>query len=271
MPNAVCEEKLCIIDFPVLKAHGTAGATIAVKNWIGVLTTAYSSQRYGGWNTMHSDYFFGTYALVARVMEVCYPRLSIIDAAWTSGVGPNNLNYLHNTNMLAASTDPVVADWYTSKFILTPVANDPGETDPDLPGSSFAACLTNWCNYLAGVAGLPCTKDSAQMSVYNRDVLPGTGIEKKDLANDNKNSLQVYPNPVNGTVTISFKILDPGQMTLRLVDLNDRIVKVISEGELSEGKYKLKFNSDFLLPGVYQIVLQNDNLYLSKKVIKEGL
>jgi hypothetical protein len=29
--------KLCIINFPVLKHHGMSGATIAVKNWIGVM------------------------------------------------------------------------------------------------------------------------------------------------------------------------------------------------------------------------------------------
>ena len=31
-------DRLCIIDCPVLKAHHMAGATIAVKNWIGVVT-----------------------------------------------------------------------------------------------------------------------------------------------------------------------------------------------------------------------------------------
>ena len=29
-------DRLCIIDFPVLKAHSWSGATIAVKNWVGV-------------------------------------------------------------------------------------------------------------------------------------------------------------------------------------------------------------------------------------------
>ena len=36
------------IDFPVLKAHSWSGATIAIKNWVGVLTTAYADERYGG-------------------------------------------------------------------------------------------------------------------------------------------------------------------------------------------------------------------------------
>ena len=61
-----------------------AGATIALKNWIGVLTTAYKNERYGGHGSMHSQYFFGPYALAAKVMGVTYPKLTIVDAEWTN-------------------------------------------------------------------------------------------------------------------------------------------------------------------------------------------
>jgi hypothetical protein len=163
--------RLCIIDFPVLKAHSMAGATIAVKNWIGVLTTAHANERYGSWNSMHNTYFFGTYALVARVMAVTFPRLSIVDAAWTTTYGPNNLTWVENTNMLAASTDPVAVSWYTAKFILTPIARYPSQTDPDLPGSSYYTKLANWTTYLADSVGFACTSDSSEISVYDRSVL----------------------------------------------------------------------------------------------------
>ena len=33
---------------------------------------------------MHSDYIFGPYALVAKLMGVTFPKLTIVDAAWTS-------------------------------------------------------------------------------------------------------------------------------------------------------------------------------------------
>ena len=47
--------RLCVIDFPVLKEHMMAGSTIAVKNWIGLLTTAYANERYGDWYDMHTS------------------------------------------------------------------------------------------------------------------------------------------------------------------------------------------------------------------------
>jgi len=162
--------RLCIIDFPVLKAHVLAGATIAVKNWVGVLTTAYADERYGGWNQMHSTYIFGGYALVARVIAVTYPDLTIVDATWTSGWGPSNLAHLTNTKALVASTDPVAASWYAAKFILTPVAVEPDQTNPDLPSSTYSKCLSRWTGFLVDSAGFACTMDSSAMSVYGREV-----------------------------------------------------------------------------------------------------
>jgi hypothetical protein len=168
--------RLCIVDFPVLKAHSWAGATIAVKNWIGLLTTAHATERFGSWNNMHNTYFFGTYALVARVMAVTFPRLSIVDAAWTTTYGPNDLTWVQNTKMLLASTDPVAVSWYSAKFILTPIARYPSQTNPDLPSSSYYIKLTNWTTFLHDSAGFACTKDSSEISVYDRRVLSGQHI-----------------------------------------------------------------------------------------------
>lgn len=163
--------RLCIIDFPVLKAHWWAGATIAVKNWIGTLTTAYASSRFGSWNTMHDDYFFGSYALVARVMAVTYPKLTIVDATWTTTDGPISLDWVVNTKMIVASTDPVAASWYAAKFILTQVARNPSQTNPDQHGNRYGSNLNAWTTFLRDSAGFPCTNDSSEISVYDKTIL----------------------------------------------------------------------------------------------------
>ena len=165
--------RLCIIDFPVLKAHSWAGATIAVKNWIGTLTTAHADTRFGSWNNMHDNYFFSAYALVARVMAATFPKLSIVDAAWTTTYGPSNLTWVQNTKMLAASTDPVAVSWYTAKFILTPIARYPTQTNPDYSNGSYNVKLANWTTFFADSTEFPCTKDSSRISVYDRMILSG--------------------------------------------------------------------------------------------------
>jgi hypothetical protein len=101
-------------------------------------------------------------------MAVTYPRLSIVDAAWTSAAGNTSSDYVVNTKALFASTDPVAVSWYAAKYMLTPVAYNKTETNPDLLGGKYHDCLTNWKNFLVDSADKVCTMDSTKISVYNR-------------------------------------------------------------------------------------------------------
>ncbi len=168
--------RLCIINFPVLKAHRLAGATEGIKNWVGLMTTAYSEERYGSFMGMHNDYLFAPYALVARIMAATFPKLTIIDATYINVRDAFYCEDWVNTRALVASTDPVAASWYAAKFILTPLAISPSATNPDQPGGSYATKLANWTDYFRDTAGLTCTRDSTRMSVYGRDLPPPTYV-----------------------------------------------------------------------------------------------
>lgn len=165
-------DRLCIVDFPVLKAHGWTGATLAIKNWIGVLTVAYQEERYGGGDSMHFNYMFSEFALPAKVMQVTFPKLTIIDAAWTNPER-NYGNIAIQLNMLLGSTDPFAASWYAAKYMLTPVAYYPEKTNPDLNGGygSYGTCLRNWINCMHD-SGFAVTIDSSEISVYNLSDIP---------------------------------------------------------------------------------------------------
>jgi len=167
-------DRLCLVDFPVLKAHGWTGATLAIKNWVGVLTVAYQNERYGGGDPMHFDYFFSPFALVAKVMQVTYPKLTIIDAAWANPER-NYGNIAVQLNMLLGSTDPFAASWYAAKYMLTPVAYYPERTNPDNVGGLYNKCLNNWINCMHD-SGFAVTKDSSEISVYDRSVLSAPSV-----------------------------------------------------------------------------------------------
>ena len=224
--------QLCIIDFPVLKAHSMAGSTIGVKNWIGVLTTAHANSRYGGWQQMHHQYFFGQYALVARVMSETYPRLTVLDAAWTSTQDPNVLAGVINTKMLLASIDPCAVSWYAAKFILTPIALRPWETDPDRANSKYRNNLTAWTACLQD-SGYSCTMDSIEISVYDRGVLVPTSIDdsKKSQIPDNFLLHQNYPNPFNTQTVITFDLLEPTTVRLNVYDSKGSLIKSLVDDE----------------------------------------
>ncbi|MCU0373615.1 MAG: DUF362 domain-containing protein, partial [Ignavibacteria bacterium] len=253
--------KLCIISFPVLKAHSMAGATIAVKNWIGLLTTAYSSQR----SPMHTNYFFSAYALVARIMNVTYPKLSIIDAAWTARQGPNSTGYNQKTNMLVASTDPVASSWYAAKFILTPIAVNPNATNPDYPNGTYRNTLTNWRNFLRDSASRSCTKDSAEISVYSRNVL--THIEGNNNIIEGFKLYQNYPNPFNPKTIINYQLPVNNYVTMKVFDVSGREVAVLVNEQLQPGKYEVIFDGTNLPSGVYFYKLTAGDFTETKKFL----
>ena len=161
-------DHLCLINLPVPKTHGYSGATIALKNWIGVLTTHDCDERFGSGHAMHYDYFFSEFALVVKVMMVTFPKLTIVDAEWTNPNGNQPPNSSVQTNMLLGSTDPLAASWYTAKYILAPISSN--SIDPDNPNGRYHEVITNWANCFYD-SGFAVTKDSAEISVFNRAVL----------------------------------------------------------------------------------------------------
>ena len=124
-------DRLTMINLPVLKRHGMAGATISWKNLIGFITAeGYSDNRFGGYYEMH-DFFWGymkgnnqNYGLIGRQLAyIKSPDLNIVDAIWV----PYESNYSGNAvreNILLASSDPFAVDWFASEYVLYPITGN---------------------------------------------------------------------------------------------------------------------------------------------------
>jgi hypothetical protein len=272
-------DRLCIVDFPVLKAHGWTGATLAIKNWIGVLTVAYQDERFGGNGAMHFDYFFSEYALPAKVMQVTFPKLTIIDAAWTNPEG-NYGNIALQLNMLLSSTDPFAASWYAAKYMLTPVAYYPEQTNPDINGGyrSYGTFLINMINCMDD-SGFVVTKDSVEISVFDKVVLSVTSINDLvvRLTPLSFQLYQNYPNPFNPSTKIKYTV--PSLETQRAVFvqlkvydvLGNEIATLVNE-EKPEGEYQVTFYSHStevrnLTSGIYFYQLRAGDFIQTKKMI----
>jgi len=142
--------RLTFINLPVLKRHGMAGATIAWKNLIGFTSTFDNEARYGSWDEMH-DFYWGytdgtnrNYGLLGRnIALVRAPDLHLVDAIWV-GYEDNYDGDAIRQNVLLASTDPFAVDWYTSEYVLRPLASwDPQETSAARGGTFRSATRTN--------------------------------------------------------------------------------------------------------------------------------
>jgi hypothetical protein len=158
-------QRLKIINIPVLKSHRLYGATACVKHYMGVvsrhLTNAHESVGTGGMGT--------------EMIETRMPTLNIIDAIWinaTPGNGPGTTySEAVNVNVIAASTDPVALDYWTTKHILLKAAQIKNHKLPlpmnpdDVNGNSFGKWL-NLSMHEIIKAGYQTTIDEDQMNVY---------------------------------------------------------------------------------------------------------
>lgn len=143
-------DRLTFINLPVLKRHGMAGATIAWKNLIGFVSTFNHDSRYGSWDEMH-DFYWGytdgtnrNYGLLGRnIALIRAPDLHLVDAIWV-GYEDNYDGDAIRQDVLLASTDPFAVDWYTSEYVLRPLASwDPQETSAARGGTFRSATRTN--------------------------------------------------------------------------------------------------------------------------------
>ena len=122
------KSRLKLINVPVLKSHHALGATAAVKNYMGVPSIHMTAD-------VHNDLMLNGFC--GRVMnETIYPCLNIVDAIWTSPSHPTGpaapYSRAVRTDMLLASRDPVMLDYYACKYVLYAVSGY-GRHDPDTP------------------------------------------------------------------------------------------------------------------------------------------
>jgi hypothetical protein len=118
--------RLKLINFPIVKRHTAAGATIAIKNYIGFLTTANLEMRFGDSVTMHG-FFWGyetgsDYGLLGRQLALIRRAdLDIVDAIWVNPVSnTGGAESAVRDDVLLASIDPFAVDYYSSVYVLLP-------------------------------------------------------------------------------------------------------------------------------------------------------
>jgi Domain of unknown function (DUF362) len=165
------ENRLKIINVPVLKTHGTYGVTGAVKNYMGVPSDKLTTQMGSRAHLTVDEGGMGT-----QMAETRFPAITILDAIWiNANIKPSGpvTTYAQATrmNMIAASTDPVALDYWAAQNILMPAAKSKGYSDLSSidPENNSPGKFGNWLRLsmieLRG-AGYSTTMDKNAMNVY---------------------------------------------------------------------------------------------------------
>jgi len=164
-------DRLKVLNVPVLKSHSIYGVTACIKHYMGVtsdkLTARLGSRAH---NTIRSG------GMGMEMVQTRFPTLNILDAIWVNAIpqgGPRTgYRDATQTNVIAASTDPVALDYWAAKHILLQAAQSAGaryvsSMDPDNTASrsSFGRWLRQSMAPIAE-AGYQTTVDEAAMTVY---------------------------------------------------------------------------------------------------------
>jgi outer membrane protein assembly factor BamB len=66
---------------------------------------------------------------------------------------------------------------------------------------------------------------------------------------------------------ITYELLEPGKITIKVYDIIGRVVKVLWEGEKQRGHYRFFLNTVSLPKGLYFLLLENANYRITKKLV----
>ncbi len=196
------EEKLKVINLPVLKSHSGFGVTATTKHYMGVqsqgVANGHDRIAAGGMGTL--------------MVELGIPTLNIIDAIWVNAnpessayEGPGT-SYTEATrvNVLIAGIDPIALDYWSAKNILLQASEmigyeDTYSLDPDSTKSTglteaFGIWLNRTMDELLS-AGYNVTNDELKMNIYSNSLNITVGPM-------NNNQIWIYFGSIGGSLIL---------------------------------------------------------------------
>ncbi|MFX0205903.1 MAG: DUF362 domain-containing protein [Candidatus Hodarchaeota archaeon] len=127
------ENRLKVINFPVLKSHIIYGVTASLKNYMGVQSEGLANGLANGHTTV------ATGGMGTLIAECGLPTLNIVDAIWinanpypSGSTGPaTSYDEATRVNVLLAGRDPVALDYWAAKYVLLSTASSIGYDNVD--------------------------------------------------------------------------------------------------------------------------------------------
>ncbi len=110
------------------------------------------------------------------------------------------------------------------------------------------------------------TDTVSEYSATASATIVSTGISEQESASGYFLA-QNYPNPFYSKTTVSFRIPKNENVTLSVLNLSGKVVRVITSGELQKGEHIFEFNADGLESGTYFFRIVSDNFTAAKSMM----
>ncbi len=104
------------------------------------------------------------------------------------------------------------------------------------------------------------------LPVSQENCIPVIGIAENQI---NPNDIIVQPNPFNDNLLISITTKNRSAVKLSIIDVLGKTVKTFEDKPNVIGEYKIEYNGNELVSGVYFIKIEINNEFITKKIIKQ--
>jgi hypothetical protein len=134
---------------------------------------------------------------------------------------------------------------------LNYIWGDPGECWFE---GQYGSLTPNKANWIAKLNNPPACEEQ-------------TIVSKNYQAQKLNTSLMVYPNPFSNSNTISFTLSQSQKVSIKIFDIEGRLLKTLANKEMSEGFHQLTWNAENVKPGEYFLRMESAGIPEIKKLI----
>ena len=140
-------------------------------------------------------------------------------------------------------------------------------TDPYDPRLSGCYVTPGHCNDIAVHGEVVYVADWDHFEIYDCDEAVGVNSPSSPGIANTFVLSNPYPIPFNAETVITFTLPKSGEVSLKIYDIQGRIVQTLSAGQFNQGWHRVTFNAENLASGVYFINLTAGDFTDTKKTL----
>ncbi|MBK6484808.1 MAG: T9SS type A sorting domain-containing protein [Chitinophagaceae bacterium] len=232
-------------DFGGTARHGAVGFSIGNKGFLGT-----GQEGYPDYNVIKDFWeYIPEVTVSACAKPVTHSSFNII--ATSAKLKWLSISQALSYKLRYKSTE-------TSEWILTKSIDNHKTLHGLTPNTEYTWQVKSFCDIQPVVSS-----DWSEKQFFTTDDLRLSDADVDEM------KFSVYPNPLSSSATVSFFLTEESNVTIELMDVNGRSLRVIAHEDFSAGTHEVTFNRESLVAGIYFLQTKTNAGVMMKTVVIE--
>lgn len=93
-------------------------------------------------------------------------------------------------------------------------------------------------------------------------------MSSENILNQTSSATSIFPNPISNSSTISFSLSQSQKVSLKIFDVNGRLIKTLADKYFEQGENKIEWNAEEVNAGIYFLQFKSaENLQTEKLIV----